>query len=156
MLGGRIENPNVIIEPLMEHPLVCIMPLDHPLTAKSLIEPRDLDQLPFVAFEPDVFNGRVESIFRAHGVRVQISLVASAGLTVGEFVAGGFGVSLVHPVFASGLEQRLAVRRFVPDIPYGFYLCRTADSVNAELVEAFVQELRAIAEQISQSMLSGA
>ena len=63
-------------------------------------------------------------------------------------------VSLVHPLMVSGLEHRLAVRRFEPEILYKFQLCRCADNRNAQLVEAFAQELRAIATQISGSMLS--
>jgi hypothetical protein len=46
------------------------------------------------------------------------------------------------------------VRRFAPEILFNFQLCRSADSRNAQLVEAFAQEVRATAAQISRSMLS--
>jgi hypothetical protein len=54
----------------------------------------------------------------------------------------------------SGLEHRLAVWRFEPEIPFNFQLCRSADGRNARLVEAFAQELRVTAAQISRSMLA--
>jgi DNA-binding transcriptional LysR family regulator len=155
LVGSRIDNPYVTFEPLMEHPLVCIMSPDHPLAAKSHIEPQDLDQIPFVAFHPDIDIGHsVGEMFDAHRVKAQIVLVANVAPTICEFVAAGVGLSLVHPLMVSGLEHRLAVRRFEPEVLFNFQLCRSADSRNAQLVEAFAQEVRATAAQIFRSMLS--
>jgi DNA-binding transcriptional LysR family regulator len=155
LVSAGIDNPYVILEPLMEHPLVCIMPLDHPLTAKSQIEPQDLDQIPFVTFHPDAYIGHViGGIFDTYKVKVESVLVTNVAPTLCEFVAAGLGVSLVHPLMLSGLENRLAVRRFEPAVLFNFQLCRSAESRNAPLVEAFAQESRAAAAQISRSMLS--
>jgi DNA-binding transcriptional LysR family regulator len=156
LVSASTENPYVTLEPLMEHPLVCITPPDSPLAARSHIEPQDLDGVPFVAFHPDTYIGhRVDEMFETYKVEARIVLVSNVAPTVCEFVAGGLGVSLVHPLMVSGLEQRLAVRRFEPEIPFNFQLCRSADSRNARLVEAFAQQLRVTAAQISQSMLAG-
>jgi DNA-binding transcriptional LysR family regulator len=155
LVSARIDNPYVSFEPLMEHPLVCIMPLDSPLKAKSHIEPQDLDQIPFVAADSDSYVGQlIEGMFEAHRIRPQIVLVANRALTVCEFVAAGVGVSLVHPLMVSGPEHRLAVRRFEPEILYSFQLCRLVKSRNSQLVEAFAQEVRTTAAQISRSILS--
>jgi DNA-binding transcriptional LysR family regulator len=153
LVSADIDNPYVTREPLMEHPLVCIMPLDHPLAAKSQIEPQDLDKTPFVSFHSDTYVGhRVDGVFEAYKVKPQIVLVANVAPTLCQFVAGGLGVSLVHPLMMSGLEHRLAVRRFEPEIFFNFQLCRSVDSRNAQLVEAFAEELRATSAQISRSM----
>jgi DNA-binding transcriptional LysR family regulator len=155
LVSGPLDNPYVTFEPLMAHPLVCIMPLNHPLTAKSQIEPQDIDQIPFVAFNPDTHLGhRVKGVFEDCRVKPQIVLVTNAAPSVCEFVAAGLGLSLAHPLMVSGLEHRLAVRRFEPEILFNFQLCRSAHSRNARLVEAFAHEVRAAAEQISRSMLS--
>lgn len=154
LVSARTDNPYVVLEPLMEQPLACIMPLDHPLVEKHQVEPQDLHQLPFVSFNSDIYVGHlVAQMFETWKVEPQVTLVSNAALTVCEFVAAGLGVSLVHPLMVSGLEHRLVVRRFAPDIPYGFQLCRSADSRNAQIVDAFAQELREKAEQISRSML---
>ena len=154
LIRARIENPYVTFEPLMEHPLVCIMPLKHPLAAKRRIEPQDLREVPFVSFHPDAYVGNlVEGMFESYGVKAKIVLVANVAPTVCEFVAAGLGVSLVHPLMVSGLEHRLAVRRFEPDILYSFQLCRSAEGRNSELVEAFVQELRETSAKISRSIV---
>jgi DNA-binding transcriptional LysR family regulator len=156
LVSAGIDNPYVILEPLVEHPLVCIMPLDHALTSKSHIEPQDLDQIPFVTFHPDAYIGHfIEGIFDTYKVKVQSVLVTNVAPTLCEFVAAGLGVSLVHPLMLSGLEDRLVVRRFEPAILFNFQLCRSAESRNEPLVEAFAQESRVTAAQISRSMLNG-
>jgi len=151
---ARIDNPYVAFEPLMEHPLVCIMPLDHPLTAKRQIEPKDLDQIPFVGFAPDSYAAhRVEETFDAYGIKVQIALVTNVAPTLCEFVAAGYGVSLVHPLEVIGLEHRLAVRHFEPKILANFQLCRSANDRNVELVDAFAEELRSTAAESFHSII---
>lgn len=155
LVSARVDNPYVTLEPLMEQPLACVMPLDHPLAVKAHIEPKDLEKIPFVAFDSDIYVSHlVSDMFERYKVQPQIALMTNAAPTVCEFVAAGLGVSLVHPLMVSGLEHRLAVRRFEPEIPYNFQLCRSADSRNAHIVEAFVQELREKAAQISQAMLA--
>lgn len=155
LISTGTDTPYVVLEPLMKHSLVCIMPLGHPLADKSLIEPQDLDQIPFISFQPDAYIGHhVQEMLNTYKVKPQTVLVANVAPTLCEFVAAGEGVSLVHPLMVSGLEHRLVVRRFEPEIPYIFQLCRSADSKNAKLVEAYAQELRSTAAQISRSMLS--
>jgi DNA-binding transcriptional LysR family regulator len=155
LVSAGIDNPYVVLEPLLEHPLVCIMPLDHPLTARSHIEPLDLDQIPFVTFHPDAYVGHViEGMFKTYKVLVQSVVVTNVAPTLCEFVAAGLGVSLVHPLMLSGFENRLAVRRFEPEIHFNFQLCRSVHNRNVPLVEAFAQESRTLAAQISRSFLA--
>lgn len=154
LVGVGFDNPYVTHQPLIEHPLVCVLPLNHALARKKEIDPQDLHEIDFVSFDPSTYLGySVEGMFDNFGVRPKIKVTANMGLTVCEFVAAGLGVSLVHPLMASGLEQRLIVRRFGPKIPYSFQLCRIANSRNAQLVEYFAQELEVTATQISSSLL---
>lgn len=154
LVSARIDNPYVTLEPLMEHPLVCVMPLDHPLSAKRHIKPRDLDGIPFVSFNPETFAGlHVEEMFRASGFTPEVVLVANVGPSVCEFVAAGHGVSLVHPLMMHGMQHRLAVRPFKPDILFNFQLCHSPDTRNVDLVKAFIKQVRATAEEITASTL---
>lgn len=156
LVSARVQNPYVTLEPLMEHPLVCIMPLDHPLAEKGSIRLADLKGVPFVMFHSDAYAGHlVEEFFGTNDFEPRIALVANVGPTICELVAAGLGVSLVHPLMASGLEHRLAVRRFEVDVLYTFQLCRSADSRNSRLVDAFAEQLRITADQISRSLLEG-
>jgi hypothetical protein len=55
----------------------------------------------------------------------------------------------------SGMQDRIAVRRFEPAVPLDFQLCRPRDSRNADMVDAFVRETRATAKRISRDLLKG-
>jgi DNA-binding transcriptional LysR family regulator len=154
LVSYRSDNPYVLLEPLLEQPVVCIMPPNHPLSAKPRLEPQDFNGVSFVAFDSDVYIGHlVEDIFSKYKANPHITLTATNAVTVCELVASGLGVSLVHPLMVSGLEGRVAVRSFNPEVLYGFQLCRSPDSRNAHIVDAFIQELRAEAASITRSML---
>jgi DNA-binding transcriptional LysR family regulator len=150
-----IDNPYVVTEPMMGHPVVFIAPLDHPLAAKSVIRPEDLIGAPFVAFDPESHTSqRVTSTLAAHGIVPNTVMVVNVSPTLCEFVAAGAGVSLVHPLIVGGLRDKLAIRRFEPTIQLDFYLCRLRDSRNARLVDAFLAATREVAAGISRSMPS--
>jgi DNA-binding transcriptional LysR family regulator len=154
LVGANIDNPYITKEPLLEHPLVCVMRPDHELAQKSVVTIDEIKRMPFIAFHPDADVGAlVGRMFEEHGVEPNIALIANIAPTVCEFVADGIGISLVHPLMVSGLEHRLVARRFEPEILYNFQLCRSAESRNAQLVEAFAKEVRSTAERISQKML---
>lgn len=155
LVSARVDNPLVTLEPMMEQPLVCIMAPDHPFCARSHITAQDLHNTPFLAFSADTYPGHlIETMLDKFGVKPKVVLLANVAPTLCEFVAAGLGVSLLHPLTLSGLEHRLVVRRFEPEIPYSLKLCRSADSKHARLVEAFAQEVRATAAQITRSMLA--
>lgn len=152
-----IDNPYIVSEPLMGHPVVCIMPLDHPLAAKSVIVPSDLDGVPFISFDPESHTSqRVMSVFKAHEIRCNTVLVANVSPTLCEFVAAGVGVSLVHPLIVGGLRGQLAIRRFEPEVQLDFQLCRIRDSRNARLVDAFLEQARQTAAEVSRTLLAQA
>ena len=148
-INVQVGSPGVATEPLMEHASVCIMPHGHPLAAKRVIRPRDLAEVPFVAFDPEGVPGqRIGAMFAAHAIRPNVVLVTNVSLTLCEFVASGAGVSLDHPVRASGFRDRIAMRRFEPATSSGFLLCHGREGRNARLVESFLQVARTTARRI--------
>jgi DNA-binding transcriptional LysR family regulator len=153
LVNGRVENRYIVSDNLLELPLVCIMPLGHPLEEKAVISPEDLDGHRFVAFDTDNVTGkRVADMMDAHKVRIDVVLVSNLSTTVCEFVAAGEGVSLIHPLFMSGFEQRLSTRPFNPATPYHFQICRPRENRNTELVQQFLKEMRKTATEICESI----
>jgi len=150
-----VDNPYIAAESLMAHPLVCIMPLGHPLAEKSVITPKDLDGIAFISFDPESFTSRrVGQVLEAHGVSPDVVMVVSISPTLCEFVAAGIGVSLVHPSGLAGLEGKLAIRRFEPAVQVDFQLCHIRDSRNARLIEAFLEGAREAATEVSRTILA--
>ena len=155
LIGFGFDNPYITLEPLLEHPLVCIMPTEHPLAAKSVIEPQDLHEVPFVTLHPDTYLGRrVEAVFEQYVVKPRNVLMANVAPTLCECVAVGLGVSLIHPLSVSD-QKRLTVRRFEPEIMYNYQLGYGVASRNIELVNSFAHELRDAAKTISEALLIG-
>lgn len=156
LVGNRVEHPYIDCESLLEHPLICAMAPGHRLAARKIVRVRDLDGEPFIAFSPESQSRQLaESIFNRHGVRMNVVLESVTAPTVCEFVAAGLGVSLIHPLFADGMQDRLALRRFEPSQGFDFLLCRSQASQNATLVESFIQQARAVAAQVSTELLKG-
>ena len=155
LVSEGLSNPYVTFEPVLEQPMVCIMPRNHPLAGKRVIEPKDLKQVPFVSYPLDSDVGhRIHGMLQSYQVEPQIVLVANWANTVTEFVASGLGVSLVHPLAVLGRRDHLAVRRFKPTVLDGFQVCRSADNRNAKLGELFAKELRAEAKEITSTMFA--
>jgi DNA-binding transcriptional LysR family regulator len=149
LVSSDIDNPYLMSESLLEHPLVCIMPPGHALAAKSVVRPADLDGVPFVSFDPEIGNGRrIAAMVAEHRVRPDVVLVANVSVTLCEFVAAGHGIALEHPLIAKGFGERLVVRPFEPAIPLDFRICRSRDSRNAHLVEDFVAVARETARRV--------
>jgi hypothetical protein len=73
-----------------------------------------------------------------------------------EFVAAGAGVSLEHPVMATGFGDRIVVRRFEPATTSGFLLCHGREGRNARLVESFLEVARATGRRILAEALAEA
>ena len=155
LIGFGFDNPYIVLEPLLEHPLVCIMPTEHPLASQAIIEPQDLDRVPFISLHPDTHLGRrIDALFENYKVRPQKVLVANVAPTLCECVAAGLGVSLIHPLSVSGHEERLTVRRFEPEIMYNYQVGYSVTSRNTDIVASFADELRHAAKTISQSLLN--
>jgi DNA-binding transcriptional LysR family regulator len=154
LIIAPIDNPYIVAEPLLSHPIVCILPLGHPLARKKLIVPRDLDGVAFVSFDPESHTSRrIGHVLDAHGVAPEIAMIANVSPTVCEFVAAGMGVSLVHPLMVGGLRHKLAVRKFSPAVQLDFQICRIRDSRNARLVDAFLEGAREASAAVSRAIL---
>lgn len=154
LIDSGIEHPYLVTEPIMNHPLVCVMPVGHPLARKRCIQPEDLDGVPFLTPNPDIsFGHGIQRMFEEHGVTPKSMVVSNSLPTMCGFVAGGLGVSLVHPLVVSGMENRLTVRRFEPEMQHHFVMCRSIDNRNGRLVDAFAELVRSIAGKVSLSML---
>ncbi|MFC4276214.1 LysR substrate-binding domain-containing protein [Achromobacter aloeverae] len=153
LVGSRVDNPYIDREPMFQHPLMCALPVNHELARKRVLRPRDLDGLPFIGFSAESqTHGLAQAAFQRAGARLNVVLETSTSPTACEFVAAGLGVSLIHPLFADGFQNRLVLRRFDPEMQFHFQLCRVQASRNDSLVETFVQEARAVAAQVSREL----
>ncbi|MBW9081154.1 LysR family transcriptional regulator [Rhizobium pusense] len=152
LVSSRVDNPYLVTEPVLEHDLICIMPPGHALSERDVIRPEDLNGTSFISFQPGSYTGqKIERIFANYDVSPNIVLTAAASPTVCEFVAGGLGISLVHPLFIAGLGSRIVTRPFEPGTPFDFLLCYMRDARSAHLIAKFVEATKNVAaEEITE------
>ena len=150
----RMQNPFVQSEILGVHPMVCVMPIGHPLASKAVIVPTDLADLPFISFGAETDIGhQVTRILAAHCINPTVVLVANIAPTVCAFVASGTGVSLMDPLMVVDFD-RIVVRPFEPQTPLGFVLSYDRASRNARLVGDFIKHARLTSTTMLQEVLA--
>ncbi|MDB6177707.1 LysR substrate-binding domain-containing protein [Paracoccus sp. Z330] len=151
IVAGRVDDPHIRAEPLLNMPMVCMIPLDHPLTALDHLCVADLADAPLVAFMHSSYTRhQLERIFDAEDRRPRIVTEATTAQNVCELVAAGIGVGLVHPAYVETVEGRVAVRPFVPESYLDFQLCRLRHGRNRQLVTTFVDQVRATADAFAR------
>lgn len=146
---GGLVHPEVDAVPLLDQPLVCIMPKGHPLIVHDVIEARHLDGQDFVSFQAGGYTRkRIDRMLTRENVMPRIVLEASAGPTVSEFVALGLGVSLVHPVLTLEMSDAIEVRPFRPETGCGFTICRNRADNRRGLIEDFLTATNTVARKM--------
>ena len=154
LIGSQVDSPFVDREVLFRSPLVCAFHPNHPLANKRVIRPRDLDGVPYIGFGTTTQTHElVAGAFKDAGAHLNVVLETSTAPTVCEFVAAGLGVSLIHPLFAAGMHKRMVLRRFEPELILNFYICRNQASRNPSLTDAFIDQARKVAANISEDLL---
>lgn len=118
--ADEINTSGVEAEPFAEIPAVLAMPPGHPLSARDVIAPADLDRLPFVALAPeDTTRHEAEAIFFDHGVAPQIVVETAYSSTICALVLAGVGCGIVDPVTATGyVERGLVLRPMEPSVGF--------------------------------------
>jgi len=121
----------------------CMLPPDHPLTAKTVISPADLDGVPFVTlFRGDPVYQKLAAAFAHYGSRWNIVAETEFFSSACELVAAGVGVGLVDPVVSAPFTANVVRRKFTPDIPYEIAILYPTNSERSQIATAFADLLR--------------
>lgn len=113
-------HAGVRLELLLATDAVCVLPAGHPLAARAVIEPADLDGETFIALTRR-HSGRfaLDGVLERAGVKPRVIIETATSLSAGEFVREGLGIALLNPFpIADQLGAAVAVRDFRPRIPY--------------------------------------
>jgi DNA-binding transcriptional LysR family regulator len=154
IVSPRVPNVHLEQESLLEAPLVCIMPMDHHLTTKAQVGLEDLMNEPFIGFDISTYSRRLtDDIFDARGLRPKVVLESRVASDICALVVEGLGVSLLHPLLATSVRGKVAVRRFLPPTSMDFRINWPKEVRNKRLVEAFVQETRRTAAEIARRLV---
>lgn len=133
------DYPGLTIEPLPIFSAVCVLPASHPLAAKAVIAPRDLEGESLICLGPNSLLGmKTDAILAAHNVSCARHIESSLALSVCNLVSRGLGIALVDPFAANfSSDHNLCRRPFYPAIPYNFALALPSGKAPTRLVDEF-------------------
>ena len=111
------DHPAVQRKALFAAPMLAVLPPGHELAEKTVLEPSDFHQRPFVALGAEIGTRSETDAFLLEGkARPRIEAEAQLSASICELVAAGAGVSIVEPITATyfGAAGRVAVRPLKP------------------------------------------
>jgi DNA-binding transcriptional LysR family regulator len=153
LVSATANTLPIVTEPLLAGALVCILPRGHRLAARPVLTPADLAEEPFISFDAEAqTQAQINAVFQGFGLKPNMVMEATTATMVGEFVAAGMGVSVIHPLLAEPVRNRVAVRPFEPRTLFEFSICRVQDSRRSALTEEFVREVRLEAQRFQREM----
>uniref|UniRef100_UPI0035B31D0C LysR family transcriptional regulator n=1 Tax=Paenirhodobacter enshiensis TaxID=1105367 RepID=UPI0035B31D0C len=138
------SHAGVKAETLHAADMVCAIPCDHPLAARSEITPADLDGVPFIA-QTRRHSARAaqDSVLFAAGLHPSSVLEVDTAVLTIELVRQGVGVALVNPFpIALHPEPRLCLRPFRPRIAQCTWFLTPAATRPTTALLAFMQMVR--------------
>lgn len=130
-------------------PRVAVLPADHRLAAKAVLEPRDFEGEAFVSLSAGSSSRHlIDQVFNREDVRRVMRVETSLSEIICGMVSSGLGVAICDPFTAQEFEGRgILVRRFLPRIDFEFAAVfppqRSPSPVALDLVEVM---RRALAE----------
>ncbi|AGT10924.1 LysR family transcriptional regulator [Paracoccus aminophilus] len=120
------DRPDLEAEHLATLPLICLLPADHPLTAKAELCIEDLREQPIVTLpSSDCTFSRTDRSFQMRSVPMGRRIEVPYSETAAHMVAQGVGVAIVAPFV--GLEygpDRIARRPLLPADHIDLWLLR--------------------------------
>lgn len=138
-VADEIDISGVLSERFAAPPVVCIMPLGHPLATKSIITPQDLEGQPFVSLSHvDRTRQRIDALFEKAGIRRNVVVETHFALSICQLVASGLGLGLINPYSLGGISPgQLVARPFVPRLSFHTLMIYPPDRTMSPAVIAF-------------------
>ncbi len=130
--------------PLLTLNEVCVLPQDHPLTAREILTPADFHGQNYISLSrTDSYRQLLDTLFNEHQVKRRMVVETHSAASICALVRAGVGLSVVNPLTALDyVDSGVAVRRFSIDVPFTVSLIRPLHRPASALVEAFLHHLQ--------------
>lgn len=118
-------SPQLLSETLLATEAVCLVPENHPLSERMMVDISDLrDQHLVISNQPSISTNPLLEMITAHGVRIAGKTEANIG-TITSLVANDVGIAVINPITAHdqlNRHDRVKVIPFTPGISFSFGL----------------------------------
>lgn len=146
------RGPALRAEPLLEEPMMAIVPQDHPFATRSAVSLQELADQPFVTFFHSIVPGLVNqqmAAFSARGVAPKDLHETSDPWALLSLIAAGVGVGLHMASFSKLRHPGVAFVALEGDAPTATLLLLSHREEEREVVRAFVDVAREVARTLS-------
>jgi DNA-binding transcriptional LysR family regulator len=132
-------------------PCSCVVPADSDLAHKAYITPQDLKDSPFISLlASSMLRRRIDEVFQSAGISRQMALETTYSLSAIQLVKLGLGATIVDPFSAHALtDQTIAVKQFMPPIPYEFGLLFPKSTALSLAAQTFLDMLKKRIEELA-------
>lgn len=146
-------DPKVRTEAICETEVVCILPENHPLAARSSISPLDLAHENLIAFDPGTSVARaVASVFRDCSIELAPRLIVNQTAVAVALAKAGVGIAIVDPFHLFGASlPAVAVRPIFPSVSLCLRIGYPSERPVSRLASEFATLLRQASEELSNS-----
>ena len=140
------DHPAVLRRPLFTGAMLAVLPPGHELERKTVLEPKDFDQRPFIALGAEIgTRSETDAFLSLRDARPRIVAEAQLSASICEMVAAGAGVSIVEPVTARHFAElgRCVVRPLSPAQPFRYDLLLPATRQPSRVAGQFLRLVNA-------------
>lgn len=150
IVGEQIYGPGIHIA---RSPMHCIMPVGHPLTSKSQVEPTDLVLHNYVAFESDSpLQSTIDAVVRDSGLKLYPKAIVTTTPTLVELVGRGVGISVVHPFAMIDSGSEVEMRPFVPKVFWDYKIIVSSTIGSSVRIDDFVESTKTVATALLEAL----
>lgn len=138
-VADEVDIAGLIAERFAAPPVVCVLPPNHPLAEKAVIDPTDLHDVPFISLSrADRTRRRIDALFGKLGISRRIVIETHFALSICHFAASGLGVGLVNPYTLGAISPgQVVARAFWPRINFNTMMIYPAERPMTPAVKAF-------------------
>ena len=130
--------------PLLTLNEVCVLPQDHPLSAKAVLKPTDFQGENYISLSrTDSYRQLLDTLFNEHQVKRRMVVETHSAASICAMVKAGVGISVVNPLTVLDyVNSGVVIRRFSINVPFTVSLIRPMHRPRSALVEAFMAHLQ--------------
>ena len=144
-----IQHPGVSTQPILDSPLICAVPANHPLATVPRIRMADLKGQPLIMIgHHKPWRHEIDAHFRRNGLAPNVRLETHAVHAACGFVGAGVGIAIVPELLAVQFADRgIALKSLSPTFVHKFVIAYPSALKMSALAERFARDMRAVAEE---------
>lgn len=116
---------------------VAVMAPDHPLAARDVIGPSDLEGVPLVLLSNHTVTAQhVAQVLLAHDIAADATMECQPSFVACAMAARGLGLSIVDPLTPRMMGAAVVTRPFLPRLPFRFRMIRPSGMALSRAAQA--------------------